>query len=49
MTIRQKISELEGFVNWNYLGLAAGILSVIVTLYNVNRYYEEIKKQKQVE
>ena len=50
MNIKQKITELEGFVNWNYLGLAAAVLSVIVTVYNINRYVDEIKKsQDQVE
>ena len=49
MTIKQKVNDLEGWVNWNYLGLAAGILSVVVTFYNINKYYEEIRKQKQVE
>lgn len=49
MNIKQKVSDLEGWVNWNYLGLAAGILSVIVTFYNINQYYEQIRKQKQVE
>ena len=43
MTIKQQIDELTGWVNWNYLGLAAGILSVIVTMYNINEYWKQIK------
>ena len=39
-------AQLDEWINWNYLGLAAGILSVIVTFYNINRYYDEIKKQE---
>jgi len=44
MPIKQKIEELTSWVNWNYLGLAAGVLSVIVTAYNINQYWEQIKK-----
>jgi len=44
MPLKQKINELTGWMNWNYIGLAAGVLSVIVTLYNINKYYEEIRK-----
>lgn len=44
MPIKQKVEELTGWVNFNYLGLAAGALSVVVTLYNINKYWEEIKK-----
>lgn len=46
MDIRQKINEMTGWVNFNYLGLAAGILSVIVTVYNINKYWEDIRKAK---
>ena len=44
MPIKKQVEELTGWVNFNYLGLAAGVLSVIVTLYNINKYWEEIKK-----
>jgi hypothetical protein len=44
MAIKQKVEELTDWVNWNYLGLAAGVLSVIVTVYNINRYWDEIRK-----
>jgi hypothetical protein len=44
MPIKQKIEELTGWMNWNYIGLAAGILSVVVTFYNINQYWEQIKK-----
>jgi len=40
----KKLDELTSWMNWNYVGLAAGVLSVIVTLYNINRYWEEIRK-----
>ena len=40
----KKVEELTGWVNWNYLGLAAGILSVVVTFYNLSKYWEEIQK-----
>lgn len=44
MPIKQRLSEMYSFMNWNYIGLAAGILSMAVTLYNINRYWEEIRK-----
>ena len=48
--MNKKIAELTSWVNFNYIGLAAGILSVVVTVYNINQYWYEIKKaQKQVE
>lgn len=46
MPIQKKVNELTEWVNWNYLGLAAGILSVIVTIYNINKYWDEIQKTK---
>lgn len=42
--MNKKMIELTSWVNWNYLGLAAGLLSVIVTFYNINNYWEEIKR-----
>lgn len=48
--MNKKIADLTSWVNFNYIGLAAGILSVVVTIYNINQYWDEIKKtQKQVE
>lgn len=44
MPVKKKIDEMYSWVNWNYIGLAAGVLSVIVTIYNINKYWEEIKK-----
>lgn len=34
----------EDWLGWNYIGLAAGVLSVIVTMYNINKYWEKVKK-----
>lgn len=42
LQIREKLDE---WVNWNYIGLIAGVLSVAVTLWNISNYYDEIKKQ----
>jgi len=48
--MNKKLDDLTGWINFNYLGLAAGILSVVVTLYNINKYVDEIKRtQKQIE
>jgi hypothetical protein len=44
MPIRRKIDELTSWMNWNYIGLAAGVLSVVVTVYNISKYWEEISK-----
>lgn len=44
MNVKKKVEELTGWVNFNYIGLAAGVLSVIVTVYNINKYWGEIQK-----
>ena len=44
MPTKTAVQNLYSWVNWNYLGLAAGILSVIVTAYNINQYWSEIQK-----
>jgi hypothetical protein len=44
MPIKQKIEELTSWMNWNYIGLAAGVLSVVVTVYNISKYWDEIRK-----
>lgn len=45
----KKLDELTSWVNWNYIGLAAGVLSIVVTMYNINKYWEEIRKvEKQI-
>lgn len=38
-----KIEEISSMINWNYVGLAAALLSIIVTARNINNYLEEIK------
>lgn len=40
----KKLDELTSWANWNYIGLAAGVLSVIVTFYNINNYWNQIRK-----
>ena len=44
MPLKQKVDELTSWMNFNYIGLAAGILSIVVTVYNINRYWDEIRK-----
>lgn len=44
MGMKQKVEELTSWVNFSYLGLAAGVLSVIVTMYNINKYWDDIRK-----
>lgn len=44
MGVKQKVEELTSWVNFSYIGLAAGILSVVVTMYNISKYWEEIQK-----
>jgi hypothetical protein len=44
MPIKRKLEEMTSWLNFNYIGLAAGILSVVVTIYNINKYWDEIKK-----
>mgnify|MGYP001558327104 CR=1 FL=1 len=40
---KEKIDEISSMVNWNYVGLAAALLSIVVTVRNINSYLEEIK------
>lgn len=48
MDVKKKVEELTSWVNFSYIGLAAGVLSVVVTLYNINKYWDDIRKaQKQ--
>jgi hypothetical protein len=44
MPIKQKVEELTSWVNFSYIGLAAGILSVVVSIYNINKYLSDIRK-----
>jgi len=44
MPIKRKIDELTSWMNWNYIGFAAGVLSVVVTVYNIGKYWDEIRK-----
>jgi hypothetical protein len=44
--MNKKVEELTEWINWNYIGLAAGILSVLVTMYNINQYWKQIQNQK---
>ena len=39
-----KLQELEQRINWNWIGLMAGALSVIVTFYNIKQYTSAIKR-----
>lgn len=41
----QMRNQLDEWLNWNYVGLIAGVLSVAVTLWNISNYYNAIKKQ----
>lgn len=38
-------NKIESLINWNYIGIAAAILSILVSAYNINRYLEEQKKR----
>jgi predicted negative regulator of RcsB-dependent stress response len=42
----KRVDELTQWVNWNYLGLAAGVLSVIVTAYNIHQYWQQIQREQ---
>jgi hypothetical protein len=44
VAVKRKVEKLTEWVNFNYIGLAAGILSVIVTVYNINKYWADIRK-----
>lgn len=48
MGVKQKVEELTGWVNFNYIGLIAGALSVVVTIYNINKYWKEIQETRKL-
>lgn len=39
--------KIDTLINWNYIGIAAAILSILVSAYNINRYLEEQSMKKQ--
>lgn len=43
----KKLTELYSWVNFSYIGIAAGVLSLIVTVYNLNKYLDDIKRTKE--
>lgn len=43
MDIQISKKTLAALVNWNYIGIMAGLLSIAVAVYNINEY---VKKQK---
>jgi hypothetical protein len=38
--------QVEEYISWNWVGIAAGVLSILVASYNINQYYKELKKGK---
>lgn len=44
MEFTLKGKELKSYVNWNYIGIAAAILSVSVAVYNIYKYSEKISE-----
>ena len=40
-SIRERIIE---HLNWNYIGIAAGVMSVIVAIYNIAEYTKKLKE-----
>lgn len=45
MAIGDKLSALEQkYINWNYLGIAAGVLVILVNLYNIRTYLQKVRK-----
>jgi len=38
------LKRAQEMVNFNYVGIAAAILSIIVAGYNINQYYKTIRK-----
>lgn len=46
INIREKATELESLINWNYIGIAAAILTIIVSAYNIKNYIVRQKELK---
>lgn len=34
-------NKIESLINWNYIGIIAAALSIVVSIYNINEYIEE--------
>lgn len=44
MAVKETLKKLEDFGFWSWIGMAAGMLSIIVAMYNIKLYYDELKK-----
>ncbi len=38
------VKRMEQFVNWNWIGLIAAGLSVLVTAYNIKQYTDALRR-----
>lgn len=45
--LKKSAIEIQSLINWNYIGIAAGILSVVVAIYNINEYIQKQRTQQQ--
>lgn len=44
--VKTTIEKINSMINWNYIGLAAAILSIAVTVRNITVYIEQLNKNK---
>lgn len=38
-----KLKDIEERINWSWIGLGAAVLTLLITTYNIRKYYEELK------
>lgn len=43
--ISSALEKIKSNLNWNYVGMVAGILTVLVTIRNINNYYAQLKRE----
>ena len=39
------LKKITGMINVNYLGIVAGVLSIIVAGYNIKAYYKTLRRR----
>lgn len=39
---KKKVDEL---INWNWIGIIGGSLSLLIAIYNIHKYYEQLGKK----
>lgn len=46
LELKKTAAEIQSAINWNYVGIVASILSVIVAFYNIQQYVQKQRTQE---